>query len=78
MNIGDFKIGSATYTAQSIKSEIQSLQSENSGRTEDGVMHIDWIYHKIRKFTITLPPSTQATVSTLLNKYSGRIYPYYL
>ena len=34
-------------------------------------MHIDWIYHKIRKFTITLPPSTQATVSTLLNSIQG-------
>ena len=71
MNIGEFKIGSTTYTAQNIKAELQSLQSENSGRTEDGVMHIDWIYHKIRKFTITMPPSTQATVSALLNSIQG-------
>lgn len=71
MNIGDFKIGANTYTAQTIQVEIQSLQSENSGRTEDGVMHIDWIYHKVRKFTITLPPSTQSTVSRLLDAIQG-------
>ena len=40
MNIGDFKIGSTTYTAQSIKSEIQTLQSEYSGRKEENDAHI--------------------------------------
>lgn len=41
---------------KSLKVTIDSLADENSGRTRDGVMHINYIYNKIRKLEIELPP----------------------
>jgi len=53
---GHFKIGSTTFIAKSIKPSFESLASEDSGRTDDGKMHISWIKPKLRKWEIEMPP----------------------
>lgn len=71
MDIGDFKINGQLYHAKQIKCGMKSLQSKNTGRTEDGVQHIEWIYHKLRTYVITMPPMQQSDVSQLLNSVHG-------
>lgn len=73
---GHFKIGSTEYVAKSIKVDYESLASEESGRTDDGVMHIDMIKKKLRKVEIEMPPIKEADLATKspLSLVQGQIY----
>ena len=71
---GHFKVNGTEYLAKSIKVELESLASEDSGRTDDGVMHINWILRKIRKVFIEMPPSTTANIAPLLAAVQGQTY----
>ena len=71
---GHFKVNGKEYVAKSIKVDLESLASEDSGRTDNGVMHINWVLKKIRKVQIELPPSTPDVFSPLLNAVQGQIY----
>ena len=71
---GHFKVNGKEYVAKSIKVDLESLASEDSGRTDNGVMHINWILKKIRKVQIELPPSTPDVFAPLLNAVQGQIY----
>lgn len=73
-NKGNFKINDTEFAAQDIKVDYDSLISDDSGKTDDGVMHIYWVFRKTREVTISLPPSTGAEVSNLLSKVQGQIY----
>lgn len=64
----------ATIKPKTMSVDYDSLATEDSGRTDDGVMHIDWILSRARKVNITLPPMTQSEVGAILDKVSGRIY----
>lgn len=37
-------------------------------------MHIDWIYRKIRKLEIEMPPMTSGELSQLLSQIAGQEY----
>ena len=71
---GHFKVNGTEYKAQSIKVNLESLASEDSGRTDDGVMHINWVLKKIRKVQIELPPSTADVFAPLLSAVQGQTY----
>lgn len=71
---GHFKIGSTEFLAKSIKPNFESLASEDSGRTDDGVMHINWVLRKIRKVEIEMPPLTSLEASNLLSLVQGQTY----
>ena len=71
---GHFQVNGTEYKAQSIKVNLESLASEDSGRTDDGVMHINWILKKIRKVQIELPPSTADVFAPLLAAVQGQTY----
>ena len=71
---GHFKVNGTEYKAQSIKVNLESLASEDSGRTDDGVMHINWVLKKIRKVQIELPPSTADVFAPLLAAVQGQTY----
>ena len=62
------------FTPKAIKPIIDSLAQENSGRTEDGMMHIYWTRPKMRKFEITLKPSSAADISKVLSLVQGKQY----
>lgn len=70
-----FKInGKAMISPQECKVEYDSLADENSGRTMDGVMHINWIWRNIRKVNIKMPPLTTAELGQLLSQVQGQEY----
>ena len=71
---GHFQVNGTEYLAKSIKVDLESLASEDSGRTDDGVMHINWVLKKIRKVFIEMPPSITADIAPLLSAVQGQTY----
>ena len=71
---GHFQVNGTEYKAQSIKVNLESLASEDSGRTDDGVIHINWVLKKIRKVEIQVAPSTTANIAPLLSAVQGQTY----
>lgn len=52
----------------------ESLASDNSGRTLDGVIHIYWVFNKIRKLEITLAPTTADKIAEIFSRVQGQEY----
>ena len=71
---GKIKINNTEYDVKSCKVEIAGLEADDSGRTDDGVYHYNYIYNRGRKITIQLVPTTQETVAALLNAVAGKTY----
>lgn len=71
---GNFKIAGVEYKAKSLSVDNESLATEDSGRTDDGVIHINWVKSCLRKIKIEMPPSTADLVSQLLYQVQGKIY----
>ena len=71
---GSFKISNKEFKAKKIKVDYESLASEDSGRTDDGVMHVYWVKRKIRKLNIEMPPMTANQVAELLPLVQGMEY----
>lgn len=71
---GDFIINNITFHAQSLKVSYESLADESSGRASSGKMIINWVYSKIRKVEIEMPPMTASEVSQLLSLVQGKTY----
>ena len=71
---GKIKINNIEYDVKSCKVDIAGLEADDSGRTDDGVYHYNYIYNRGRKITIQLVPTTQQTVAALLNAVAGKTY----
>ena len=72
---GHFKINDdKEFVAKSLKVNYESLSGEDSGRTDDGVMRINWIFRRIRKVEIEMPPMTSQELSKLLSRVQGQEY----
>lgn len=62
------------FPMKSLKMSYESLASDDSGRTLDGVMHIYWVKRNLNKFEIVLPPVTANTILSLVNLVQGKEY----
>ena len=72
---GHFQInGDKQFAAKSLRVGFESLAGEDSGRTDDGVMRINWVFRRIRKVEIEMPPMTSAKVAELLGLVQGQEY----
>ena len=71
---GKIKINNIEYDIKSCKVEIAGLEADDSGRTDDGVYHYNYIYNRGRNITVQLVPTTQETVAALLNAVAGKTY----
>ena len=71
---GYISIGGSRFAVQSLKVNIERLAAEDRGRTDDGVMHINWVLRRIRKVQIQLPPCDASTASSLLALVQGQEY----
>ena len=71
---GHFRIDGNEFVAKKLDTQYESLAGEDSGRTDDGVMHINWVFRKIRKIEIEMPPMTANEVSALLRLVQGQEY----
>ena len=59
---------------KSIKQDNESLASEDSGRSDNGVMHIGWIKRNLRKWEVELVPCSAADVNSVLSRIQGKEY----
>jgi hypothetical protein len=71
---GNVVAGEVEFPLQKLVVEFESLASPDSGRTDDGEMHVVFIRERIRKLKCTLPPMTQAQVSKALDAVLGKKY----
>ena len=71
---GHFMVDGTQFLAKNISYKYDSLATEDSGRTDDGVMHISWIRSNMRKYEIEMPPCTAAQASAILSAVQGKIY----
>lgn len=66
--------GEPVSSFQDYTVQFSSLADENSGRTEDGVMHINWIWRVIRKVNVKLPPMSQEEIGEIMKLVQGQEY----
>lgn len=59
---------------KSLLCNFESLASDNSGRTLDGVMRIYWVFNRIRKLEIELAPSTPEILAEIFSRVQGQEY----
>lgn len=70
---GYFIINNIRYVPQTMAINYDSLASADSGRTDDGVMHITFIRGKLVKLDITMPPADAHQYATLINTVQGAV-----
>lgn len=68
---GYFIINGVKYYPQAMTQEYESLATADSGRTDDGVMHIEYVKRRLHKLNIQMPPSEIATYTALMNAIQG-------
>ena len=74
-NKGNFIINNELEVSpKSLLCNFESLASENSGRTLDGVMHIYWVFNRIRKLEIELAPTTADVLAQIFSRVQGQEY----
>lgn len=74
-NKGNFIINDELEVSpKSLLCNYESLASDNSGRTLDGVMHIYWVFNRIRKLEIELAPSTPDYLAQIFSRVQGQEY----
>ena len=72
---GNFIINNELEIApKSLQIDYDSLASANSGRTLDGVMHIYYVFNKIRKLEIELRPMTPDELAPIISRVQGQFY----
>lgn len=71
---GNIIAGEREFPAMKMVVEFDSLASEDSGRDDEGEMHIEWIKERLRKVKITLPPMSQRDVALALDAVLGKKY----
>ena len=66
--------GEPIVSFQECTVQFDSLADSNSGRTEDGVMHINWVWRVIRKVNVKLPPLSQEEIQDIFSLVQGQEY----
>jgi hypothetical protein len=71
---GEWKVNSSPLYIPSagIKVEHTNLAGSSSGRTEDGIMHIDWIRRDIRKVNLQWKVLTASELDYILGLMQGK------
>ena len=71
---GEWKVGNSPLYIPSagIQVEHTNLAGSSSGRTEDGIMHIDWIRRDIRKVHLRWSVLTASELNYVLSLMQGK------
>ena len=72
--VGEWKVNDSPLYIPSagIRVEHSNLAGSSSGRTEDGVMHIDWIRRDIRKVNLQWKVLTGTELNYILGLMQGK------
>ena len=74
----DWKVGtSKIYTPSiNVKYEHTNVAGKSSGRTQDGLMHIDWVRRDVRKVSLTYSVMTESELSYMVNLMQGKEFTF--
>lgn len=61
---------------QNIDIQHDNLTGSSTGRTQDGVMHIDWIRRNLVKVSLTYPAMTGEEMRTIRNLTQGQEFSF--
>lgn len=59
-----------------VEMEWNSIASENSGRTQDGVMHIEWVKSRIPKAKFSYGAVTKEEMAYMSNLVEGKTFQF--
>lgn len=71
---GNFQINGIEFSPKSFKPNYESLATNDSGRTDDGIMHITYVLDRVRKYEIEMPPCGSDLISQLFSLVQGKEY----
>lgn len=71
--VGDTPIYEPSY---GIKVEHENIAGSSSGRTEDGVMHIDWVRRDMRKINLSWSAMTEDELNFIIDLMQGKEYQF--
>lgn len=73
-NKGNFIVDGYEWKPKALKVNYESLQGPNTGRADNGVLHIDWVLRRVHKLEITMPPMASNDYYRLLQSVQGKEY----
>ncbi len=68
--------GTPIYTPSEVQIDHDNMVSSDSGRTEDGGMHITWIRNDLRKVNMTFKYLTGEEVAYMRNLMQGKEFTF--
>ena len=75
---GYWKVGSSAIYVPSINTKVEhsNVAGASSGRSEDGIMHIDWVRRDVRKVFLKYPAMTKAELSYMIGLMQGKEFTF--
>ena len=75
--LGYWMVGNThIYTPPVTKVEHSNVVGKSSGRSEDGIMHIDWLRRDVRKVYLKYNYMTAAELNTLMSLMQGKEFTF--
>ena len=75
---GYWKVGNTSIYVPSFETKIEhsNVAGSDSGRAEDGIMHIDWVRRDVRKVHLKYAAMTAAELSTIMGLMQGKEFTF--
>lgn len=75
---GYWKVGNTSIYVPSFETKIEhsNVAGSDSGRDEDGIMHIDWVRRDVRKVYLKYAAMTASELNTLLGLMQGKEFQF--
>ena len=75
---GYWKVGNTAIYVPSYKTRVEhsNITGASTGRSEDGIMRIDWVRRDVRKVYLRYAAMTKTELSTLFNLMQGKEFKF--
>ena len=76
---GWWKVGNTEIYVPSIETKVEhsNITGASTGRSEDGIMRIDWVRRDVRKVYLKYAAMTKSELSFLFNLMQGKEFKFY-
>ena len=75
---GYWKVGSSAIYVPSINTKVEhsNITGASTGRSEDGIMRIDWVRRDVRKVYLKYPAMTKTELAYMVNLMQGKEFTF--
>lgn len=75
---GYWKVGSTNIYVPSINTKVEhsNVAGQSTGRSEDGIMRIDWVRRDVRKVYLKYPAMTASELATMVSLMQGKEFTF--